>query len=90
MAFDWDAQKAQANFEKHGVRFSEAEPIFTDDCAIAIADDSEPGEQRFVAIGTGAKGNVLVVVYCNRGDNIRIISARLASRNERRQYEEKR
>jgi uncharacterized protein len=91
MAFDWDVRKAEANFRKHGVRFSEAEPVFDDDDAITITDDeSDPDEQRFVSIGTGIKERVLVVVYSYRGKNIRIISARLAGAHERSQYEESR
>ncbi|MGH9605122.1 MAG: BrnT family toxin [Terracidiphilus sp.] len=91
MALDWDTRKADANFKKHGVHFSETEPIFDDDAAIAVADDeSDPSEQRIAAIGAGAKGRVLVVVYCYRGENIRVISARLAEPHEREQYEEKR
>lgn len=63
MGLEWDAEKAEANFRKHGVRFSEAEPVFEDDYAITIKDDeSGPGEERFVSIGTGVKGRVLVVV----------------------------
>jgi uncharacterized DUF497 family protein len=91
MSFEWDPQKAEANFKKHGVRFPEAEPVFEDDDAITIKDDeSDSGEQRFVSMGMGVKGRVLVVVYCYRGSNIRIISARMAEVQERRQYEETR
>jgi len=91
MGFEWDSRKAESNFEKHGVRFSEAEPVFEDDFAITIADDeSDPNEQRFVSMGTGVKERVLVVVYSYRGRNIRIISARLAEAHERSQYEESR
>jgi uncharacterized DUF497 family protein len=92
LRFEWDVAKAEANFKKHGVRSSESRPVLEeDDCAISIADDeSDPDEQRFVSIGTGAKDRVLVVVYCYRGKNIRIISARLANAREREQYEEKR
>jgi hypothetical protein len=91
MGCDWDLRKAEANYKKHGVRFSEAEPVFEDDYAITITDDeSDPDEQRFVSIGTGVKGRVLVVVYSYRGKNIRIISARLAEAHERSQYEESR
>jgi uncharacterized protein len=89
MGFEWDPRKAEENFKKHRVRFAEAEPVFGDDHAITIKDgDSDPHEVRFVTIGTGAKGRTLVVVYCYRGKNIRIISARVAERRERRQYEE--
>ncbi len=91
MSFEWDVRKAEANYKKHGVRVSESLPVFEDDHAITITDDaSDPTEQRFVSIGTGAKGRMLVVVYTYRGTNIRIISARLAEPHERMQYEEKR
>ena len=89
MSFEWDPRKADANFSKHGVRFSETEPVFSDDFAVTITDvESDPNEQRFVSIGMGVKERVLVVVYCYRGGNIRIISARLAEVHERQQYEE--
>lgn len=91
MGFEWDVRKAEANDKKHGVRFSEALPVFEDDFAITITDDeSDPREQRFVSVGMGVKGRVLVVVYAYRGSNIRIISARLAEAQERSQYEEPR
>ena len=91
MDFEWDPSKAEENFTKHHVRFAETEPVFEDDYAIVITDDeSDPRETRFVAIGTGALARVLVVVYCYRGENIRVISARLATDQERRQYEAKR
>ena len=89
--FEWDARKAEANYRKHGVWFSESLPVFDDDEAITITDDdSDPHEVRFVSIGTGAKKRVLVVVYCCRGENIRIISAPMAGPQERSQYEERR
>lgn len=79
----------ESNFSKHGVRFAEAEPVFEDDFAITNTDDeSDPHELRYVSIGTGVKGRVVVVVYCYRGRKIRIISACLAEAHERKQYEE--
>lgn len=91
MAFEWDVEKAESNFDKHGVRFSEALPVFDDDQAITITDEeSDPGEVRFVSIGMGVLARMIVVVYSWRGDNIRIISARLATAQERKQYEETR
>jgi hypothetical protein len=91
MSCEWDFRKAEANFRKHGVRFSEAGPVFEDNYAITITDDeSDPDEQRFVSMGTGVKGRVLVVVYCYRGEKVRILSARLAEAHERSQYEESR
>jgi uncharacterized protein len=89
MAFAWDPRKAASNFKKHGVRFAEAMPVFEDGLAVTMMDDeSDPGERRFVSIGAGAKGRVLTVVYCYRGENICLISARVATRAERQQYEE--
>jgi len=88
MAFEWDPLKAAANFRKHGIRFSDSLPVFQDGYAVTLIDDeSDPLEQRFVAIGLGVKNRVLTIVYCYREANIRIISARLASRGEREQYE---
>ena len=91
MGFEWDVRKAEANYRKHGVWFSESLPVFEDDEAITITDDdSDPHEVRFVSMGMGAKERVLVVVYCYRGENLRIISARVAEQHERSQYEERR
>lgn len=91
MSFEWDPEKAEINFRKRGVRFAEAEPVFEDELALTIVDDeSDPNEQRFVSIGMGVKDRILVVVYCYRGDNIRIISVRRAETHERVQYEEHR
>jgi uncharacterized protein len=92
VGFEWDeARKAGVNFHKHGVRMPEAIPVFEDPYAITITDyESDPGEQRFVTIGLGALGRLLVVVYTWRGENIRIISARLAKVHEREQYEAER
>jgi len=92
VGFEWDeASKAGINYRKHGVRIPEAIPVFDDPYAITVTDDeSGPGEQRFVTLGTGTMGRLLVVVYTWRGDNIRIISARPAESNEREQYEAER
>ncbi len=91
MGFEWDPEKARANFAKHGVRFTESLSVFDDDLAITVPDDaSDPIERRFVSIGTGAKGRVLVVAYSWRRTNIRIISVRRAETHERAEYEEKR
>jgi uncharacterized DUF497 family protein len=87
--FEWDSDKAEANFRKHGVRFSESISVFEDDYALTVRDDvSDRLEERFVTLGRGAKDRLLVVVYCYRGRNIRIISARLAEPHEREQYED--
>jgi hypothetical protein len=90
VGFVWDEEnKAGKNFRKHGVRIPEAIPVFDDPYAIAITDDeSDPNEQRFIALGMGAKGRLLVVIYTWRGEDIRIISARPAEPHEAQQYEE--
>jgi len=91
VGFEWDPNKAEANARKHGVQFSEASGVFGDNYAITIKDEeSGSEEQRFVTLGMGIKGRVLVVVCCYRGENIRIISARTAERPEREQYEAQR
>ena len=88
MGFEWDAAKADANFRRHSVRFEEAKAVFDDPYAITIADhEADPSEERFVSVGMGALGRVLTVVYAYRGDNIRIISARVAAAHERAEYE---
>ena len=92
MAFEWDQEsKAGINFRKHGVRMPEAIPVFDDPYALTIPDDeSDPNERRFVTVGLGAMGRLLVVVYTWRGENIRIISARVAEAHESEHYEAER
>ena len=90
LRFSWDPRKAASNLRKHGVSFEEAVTAFGDPLSITISDPlhSEP-EDRFVLLGLSANSRLLVVVHAERGDDeIRIISARLASRRERTQYEE--
>jgi uncharacterized protein len=89
LEFEWDEQdKAGKNFRKHGVHLPEAIPVFEDPYAITISDnESDLNEERFISIGLGAKGRVLVVVYTYRRDSIRIISARPAGPHERKEYE---
>ncbi len=84
--FEWDAQKARSNLRKHGVDFADCASVFFDDLAITIKDDSSD-EERFITVGADAFGRILVVVYIWRGERIRIISARKATRRERKQYE---
>lgn len=86
MGFEWDARKAAGNLRKHGVDFADAATVFYDDLALTVPDERKP-EELYVTIGTDAQGCVLVVVYAWRGESIRIISARKATRSERRQYE---
>ena len=83
--FEWDELKALANRRKHGVDFADAASTLEDDLALTIEDD-EAGEERFVTIGTDVLGRIVVVAYTWRGDRIRIISARKATRRERQTY----
>jgi uncharacterized protein len=88
VGFEWDSTKAKTNFRNHGVRFEECESVFDDPYAITIADsEADPSEERFVSIGMGALGRVLIAVYTYRGENVRIISARVAAAHERAEYE---
>ena len=87
MQIVWDPDKATANYEKHGVWFSDAEPVLFDPYAITIQDERVDEEERFVTIGIDALGRILVVVYTYRGEMIRMISARKATRAEVRDYE---
>jgi len=84
----WDINKAGTNVRKHGIEFSHASTVLDDPMAVTI-EDKRHDEQRFVTVGTDLLGRVLVVVYVYRGENIRLISARKASQNERRIYEKK-
>jgi hypothetical protein len=89
MDYQWDAKKAKSNYKKHGIYFSDAVSVFSDEWAITIEDD-DPEEQRFVTLGMDSFGRILVVVYTWRDKEIRIISARKATRRQIKQYEEKR
>ena len=87
MAFRCDPTKAALNIKKHGVSFSDAEGVFYDPLAIHLPDPDAEGEERFVALGLGSAGELLVVVYTLCDDEIRLISARRATRKEIRNYE---
>jgi len=87
--YEWDEEKAEKNLRKHGVSFDEAETVFDDSLAITIPDpDHSESELRFIDIGLSGKGRILVVTYTERGRRIRLINARLATRTERRKYDE--
>ncbi len=91
LRFSWDPDKARANEKKHGVSFEEAQTIFYDDNARFDHDpDHSQEEDRFILLGMSAKFSILVVCHCYRADDteIRIISARKATKKERKQYEE--
>jgi len=84
--FGWDKNKDRLNRQKHGVSFADTVAVFEDPGALTIEDD-EHDEERFITVGMDCYGRVLVVAYIWRGENIRIISARKATRPEVKQYE---
>jgi uncharacterized DUF497 family protein len=89
LSFEWDKNKAKSNQAKHGIDFAEAATVFGDPLSLTIPDpEHSQAEDRFIIIGTSHRRKLLVVVHTERGDNIRIISARRASRKERKSYEE--
>lgn len=89
MEFEWDASKAVLNARKHGIAFEEASSVFGDPLAITFQDPSHSaGEFRFLAFGISSRGVLLAVSFAERGKRVRIISARRATRAERKIYEE--
>jgi uncharacterized DUF497 family protein len=87
--FEWDENKARTNLRVHRVSFEEAKTVFDDPLSITIPDPlHSAGEYRYTDIGRSSTGRVLVVVYIERGSNIRIISSRDAIKSERRKHEE--
>ena len=88
--FEWDPKKAEANLSKHGVSFREAVSAFGDPLSMNMADpDHSEAEERFIVLGMSDRYRLLVVSYTERPPRTRIISARLATRHERKQYEKK-
>ena len=86
--FEWNPEKATANLSKHGISFEEAVTIFFDPLSLTISDPLHSDkENRFIITGFSDKQRQLVVVHTDRGDKIRIISARLATSREKRKYE---
>ncbi len=88
MRFQYDPDKAAANLKKHGVSFADSEGVLEDPLAVTVEDPDAEGERRFVAIGLGTAGELLVVVCAERGGEYRLISARRPTRKERKQYED--
>jgi uncharacterized DUF497 family protein len=89
LQFTWDPQKAARNLRKHKVGLPEAATAFADPLSLTIPDpDHSVGEARFILIGQSERRRLVVVAHVERGDLIRIISARLATRRERKTYEE--
>jgi len=89
MRFEWDTKKATANLRKHGVSFDEAATVFYDDLSLTGDDpDHSDDEERQITFGVSGAGRLLVVSHTERGNRIRIISARPTTRSERKLYEE--
>lgn len=89
MNFEWDPAKAATNARKHRVSFEEACTAFSDPRAITIPDPKHSAtEERFVLLGASERDRLVVVVHVERGENVRIISARRATRSENETYEE--
>jgi uncharacterized protein len=88
LEFEWDANKAKTNQKKHGVCFEEASTVFNDPLSINFDDpDHSVGENRYIIIGLSEQGRYLFVSHTERGNKIRLISARLVTSKERRYYE---
>lgn len=87
MRITWDGRKAEENLAKHRIAFADVEPVLTDPLALTIEDPDTEGEQRFVTVGADTFGRILAVVYTYRGETeVRLISARRATKNERGAY----
>ncbi|MEL6491643.1 MAG: BrnT family toxin [Cyanobacteria bacterium J06621_3] len=87
MLYQWDPNKAAVNMRKHDIDFADAVSVFADDFAISF-EEKRFDEERYIVIGIDSLGRVLVVVYTWRDAEIRLISARKATRSERQQYTE--
>lgn len=88
MAVTWDPLKAAANWQKHRIRFTDAQTVPFDPVAVTIDEIDDGLETRLVMVGADAAGRVVVVVLVHRGQDVRLISARRATGWERRLYEE--
>ena len=89
LEFEWDPFKSQQNVKKHGVSFREGLTAFADRHSYTISDPEHfKGEYRFLLLGYSSSGNLLVISHTERGDRIRIISVRRATKQERKQYKQ--
>lgn len=89
LTFEWDEEKAKQNLKKHKVSFEEAKTVFNDPFLLTFPDpDHSEGEERYLNIGQSSRDRVLIVIHTERKDNIRLISCRKATSNERKAYEE--
>ena len=89
MNYQWDPVKSKTNVKKHGIEFADAVGVFDDADAIILEDPDSEGEQRFLSIGLDILGRIIVVAYTYRGDEVRVISARKATKQEVRIYEKR-
>lgn len=88
-AFEWDRRKAESNLRKHGISFDEASMVFGDPLGLLMPDpDHSQEEDRYVLLGVSNQRRLLVVSFAERSPRTRLISARRATRKERRRYEE--
>ena len=88
MRFEWDAEKANRNLKKHGVSFEEAVTVFYDPLSATFEDpDHSVGEYRYITVGLSSRDRLLVVAHAERGEILRIISARPATAHERKKHE---
>ena len=89
MRFEQDENKAASNLSKHGVSFEEAKTVFDDQLYVDFYDpDHSDDEQRYLIVGESNRGRLIIVSYTERGDSLRLISARVVTRSEREVYEE--
>lgn len=88
MRFQWDAEKAQSNLKKHGITFEEALTVFYDPLAATFDDpDHSQHERRLVTVGYSARGRLLLVCHTERARSVRLVSARPATKRERKRHE---
>ena len=90
MDYQWDPKKADINKQKHGIDFADTVGVFEDEWSLTIKQGIMRGEQRFATVGVDFLGRIIVVVYTYRGNDIRLISARPATKAERNVYEQRR
>lgn len=89
VGFEWDDEKAAANLSKHGVSFDEANTVFNDPLYVDFFDpDHSHDEYRYLIVGESSRGRLLIVSYAERGDLVRVISARELTSAEQKEYEE--
>jgi len=86
MEIEFDPDKAARNLRKHRISFAHAEQALRDPMGFTMEDPDAEGELRFVTLGADALGRILIVIHTSRGERVRVISARKASRNEAKDY----